>query len=181
MPVKIAAILLLAGSSALVSPAFAAMTLTSSDITDGAAIAAAQIYPRCGGQNLSPQLGWSGVPAATKSLALTMIDLDVKPSQWSHWIVVDLPPETTALARGVSTLPAPAKSVVSNFGDAGYAGPCPPKGTGAHRYRFTIWALPAATVSIGNDEKATEVNAALAKIALDKASLTGTVISVTVH
>ena len=175
MSMKIAASFLLVGLSAFTSPAVAAMTLTSTDIKDGAVIAPAQIYPRCGGQNVSPQLSWSGTPGAAKSLALTMIDLDVKPTQWSHWIVVDLPPETTALARGVSTLPAPAKSVVSNFGDAGYAGPCPPKGTGVHHYQITIWALPTATVSIGADEKATEVNAVLSKIALDKATLTGSV------
>ncbi len=175
MSTKIAASFLLLGLSGLLSPAFAAMTLTSADITDGAAIAAAHIYPRCGGQNVSPQLSWSGTPAGTKSLALTMIDLDVKPTQWSHWIVVDLPPEATTLTRAVSTLPGQAKSVVSNFGDAGYAGPCPPKGTGVHHYQFTIWALPSATASIGADEKATEVSAALSKIALDKATLTGTV------
>lgn len=172
---KIAASFLIVGLSGVVSPAFAAMTLTSTDVTDGAAIAPAQIYPRCGGQNVSPQLSWGGTPAGAKSLVLTMIDLDVKPSQWSHWIVVDLPPETTALARGVSTLPGQAKSVVSNFGDAGYAGPCPPKGTGVHHYQITIWALPGATVSIGADEEATEVSGALSKIALDKASLTGSV------
>ena len=92
------------------SPASAAMTLSSSDIKDGAAIAAAQIYTDCGGQNVSPQLRWSGVPTAAKSLALTMIDLDVKPAQWSHWIVVDLPSDVSELARGSTTLPGTRKA-----------------------------------------------------------------------
>jgi Raf kinase inhibitor-like YbhB/YbcL family protein len=175
MRARIATTFVLIGLSGLVGPALAAMTLTSSDIKEGAVIAAAQIYPRCGGQNVSPQLSWGGTPAGAKSLVLTMIDLDVKPTQWSHWIVVGLPPETTALARGVSTLPAPAQSVVSNFGDAGYAGPCPPKGTGVHHYQITIWALPDASVSIEADEKATAVSAALSKVAIDKATLTGSV------
>jgi Raf kinase inhibitor-like YbhB/YbcL family protein len=170
-----AAVLVLVSPWALASPALAAMSLTSSDIKDGTTIAAAQIYPRCGGQNISPQLSWSGVPAGAKSLALTIIDLDVKPSQWSHWIVVDLPTATAELARGAKSLPAPAKAVVSNFGDASYDGPCPPKGSGVHHYQVTIWALPSASFSIAPDAKAADVNAALAKVALDKASFTGSV------
>src|SRR6476660_9415961 len=99
-----------------------AMELTSGDIAPGAQIAAAQIYPRCGGQNVSPALAWSGAPAGTKSLVLTMIDMDVKPAYWSHWIVVDLPLSMTRLARGLAHLPAGAKAIVSNFGDAFYDG-----------------------------------------------------------
>ena len=150
-----------------------AMELTSGDIAPGAQIAAAQIYPRCGGRNISPALGWSGAPAGTKSLVLTMIDMDVKPAEWSHWIVVDLPPSTTTLPRGTAHLPAGAKAIVSNFGDAFYDGPCPPNGTGVHHYRFTIWAMPSAKTEIANDAKANEVADKLAKTAFASASLTG--------
>ena len=172
---KLAVFLSAIAFGAAAGPAAAAMTLTSADIKDGAVIATAQIYTDCGGQNVQPQLHWSGVPAAAKSLALTMIDLDVKPAQWSHWIVVDLPSDVSELARGSTTLPGHAKGIVSNFGDATYDGPCPPKGSGTHRYEFTIWGLPVATVAIAADAKATEVRAMLAKIALDHASLSGTV------
>ena len=150
-----------------------AMTLTSSDIAPGAQIPAAQIYPRCGGQNISPQLSWSGAPSGTQSLVLTMIDTDVKPSQWSHWIVVDLPPDTTTLARGASRLAGHARAIASNFGDRFYDGPCPPNGTGIHQYVITLWAMPSATTSIAGDAKATDVSAMLARSALDHASLTG--------
>ena len=114
--------------------AMAAMTLTSSDIQAGGTIPPAQIYTRCGGENISPELSWSGAPAGTKSLVLTMIDASVKPSQWSHWIVVNLPAATTTLARGTKTLPGGARAITSNFGDASYDGPCPPNGTGVHEY-----------------------------------------------
>jgi Raf kinase inhibitor-like YbhB/YbcL family protein len=153
----------------------AAMTLTSTDIRPGAAIAAAHIYPRCGGDNVSPQLSWSKPPYGTRSLVLTMIDLDVKPALWSHWIVVDLPAGATGLARGTKTLPAPAKAVASNFGDAAYGGPCPPTGTGVHHYQFTIWAMPSAATVIAPDARADRIAPMLARTALDKASLTGTV------
>lgn len=153
----------------------AAMTLRSADIQPAGRISAAQIYPRCGGQNVSPQLSWTAAPVGTRSLVLTMIDLDVKPSDWSHWIVVDLPPSVTNLPLGVRTLPGKAAAVVSNFGDAGYDGPCPPSGTGVHRYQFTIWAMPTPTTAIAPDAKADEVAARLARTALGKASLIGVV------
>jgi Raf kinase inhibitor-like YbhB/YbcL family protein len=155
------------------APAIAAMALTSHDIQAGGTIASAQIYTRCGGENISPELSWSGVPAGTKSLVLTMIDTSVRPSQWSHWIVVDLPPATTTLARGATTLPGAARAITSNFGDASYAGPCPPNGTGVHEYQLTIWALPIPAISIDADMKATDLTARLAKSALDHATISG--------
>ena len=133
---------------------------------------ARHIYPRCGGQNISPQLSWTGEPAATRSFVLTMIDIDVKPAQWSHWVVAGLPASVHGIAQGARTLPGKAKAVVSNFGDAAYAGPCPPAGTGLHHYQFTIWALPVDDMDLPADEKATELTARLSQLALDHASLT---------
>ncbi|HLJ53371.1 MAG TPA: YbhB/YbcL family Raf kinase inhibitor-like protein [Rhizomicrobium sp.] len=150
-----------------------AMELASGDIAPGAKIATAQIYPRCGGRNISPALSWSGAPAAAKSLLLTMIDTDVKPAEWSHWIIVDLPPATTMLARGTARLPAGAKAIASNFGDASYDGPCPPTGTGVHHYRFTLWAMPTARTEIAGNAKASEVADKLARTAIASASLIG--------
>jgi Raf kinase inhibitor-like YbhB/YbcL family protein len=159
--------------SVVADPAAAAMTLTSNDMQPGAKIPQAQIYPRCGRENISPQLSWSGAPAGTKSFALTLIDISVKPSQWSHWIVVGLPPQATSLARGTKTFPGGAKVIPSNFGDASYDGPCPPNGSGVHEYQLTIWALSTPTVSFATDMKAIDLSGALAKIAIDHASLTG--------
>ena len=158
----------------LAAPAIAGMTLSSDDLQPGATISPAQIYPRCGGQNVSPQLSWSGVPAGTRSLAITMIDISVEPSQWSHWVLMNLPPDITSLARGTKVLPGAAKAIKSNFGEASYDGPCPPEGSGVHQYQITIWALSSSEVSIASDMKATDLKEMLAKVALDRASLTGT-------
>ena len=169
-------LLLLTAWAGLAAPAAnAAMRLSTTDFKPGGPIAPAQIYGRCGGRNISPQLAWSGAPAGARSLVLTMIDLDVRPSGWSHWIVVNLPPASSGLPRGVKTLPPPAVPVAGNFGDAAYDGPCPPAGTGVHHYRFTLWAMPGATTRIAPDAKADAVAAALAKTALDSASITGLV------
>ena len=159
----------------LTGTASAAMSLTSADIRSGAVIPAAHIYPRCGGDNISPNLSWSGAPGATRSFVVTMIDVDVKPARWSHWIVVNLPAAVSSLPRGATSLPAGARAIISNFGDAAYDGPCPPKGSGLHHYEFTIWALPTAEISIADDEKATALTELLSKRALDRASLVGLV------
>lgn len=168
-------ILALATVLALAAGPALALTLTSHDLTPGAAIPATHIYPRCGGQNLSPDLSWTGAPAATRSFVLTVIDMDVKPALWSHWLVVDLPPSTTGLARGTKALPAGAHAVVSNFGEAAYDGPCPPSGSGVHHYRFTIWAMPTGATAIAPDAHADAVIAKLKAQALAKAELTGSV------
>jgi hypothetical protein len=152
----------------------AAISLQSPDVKDGAPISKAQIYPRCGGRNVAPALAWQGAPAGTRSFVLTMIDTSVKPSLWSHWIVVDLPATATALAPG-APLPAPAKAISSNFGDAVYDGPCPPSGSGLHSYEITIWAMPDATTAIGPDAKASDVVAMLTRRSLVHATIAGTV------
>lgn len=155
------------------SPTLLAMTLTSADIPADGPIPTAHNYPRCGGRNLSPQLAWAGAPQGTRSFVLTMIDVDVKPAQWSHWVLVDLPASARELAQGVTVLPGSAKAIVSNFGDAAYAGPCPPNGTGVHHYQFTIWALPEAGARLAADAPATGLLAELSRLSLAHASLTG--------
>jgi Raf kinase inhibitor-like YbhB/YbcL family protein len=152
----------------------AAMQITSPDLKAGAPMPMADAYPRCGGQNISPALAWSGAPPATKSLVLTMIDLTPAPHQWSHWIVVGLPASTTGLARGVRGLPPGARAIAGNFGDAAYDGPCPPAGSGVHRYQITIWALPAAAPPVASNGLADALAATLAHAAIDHASLTVT-------
>jgi Raf kinase inhibitor-like YbhB/YbcL family protein len=165
----------LALSLAAATPALAAMTLASADLTPGGAMPGKHIYPRCGGQNVSPQLTWSASPAGARSLVLTLIDQDPRPHMWSHWIVVGLPPTAGAFTGGARAMPSGAHGVSSNFGDLGYAGPCPPPGSGVHHYRFTIWAMPTAEVSIAADEKADALQARLAKTAIDHADLIVTV------
>lgn len=156
----------------LASPAVA-LELSSPDIREGAPIAREQVYTRCGGQNAPPALTWTGAPDATRSFAITAIDLSVKPNGWSHWIVIGMPPGTHSLGKGAS-LPAGAQAVMTDFGDAAYGGPCPPSGSGAHRYQFTVWALHTPRVQFPAHANAMAITATLEKAALAKASITGT-------
>jgi hypothetical protein len=150
-----------------------AMELTSPDVHEGAPIAKEQVYTRCGGQNVSPALSWSDVPDATRSFAITAIDLSVKPNGWSHWIVVGLPAGTHALGKG-ATLPAGAHAVMTDFGDAAYAGPCPPTGSGVHRYQFTVWALRTLRPEFPAHATVNDIAVILDRTSLGKASITGT-------
>jgi len=163
------------GTLLLAAGPASAMSLTTSDFADGGAIPVVHFYPHCGGQNISPGLSWRGIPATAKSLILTMIDIDVRPSLWSHWIVVYLPPDSTGIPRGQRTLPGGARGVVSNFGDAFYDGPCPPEGSGLHHYKFTLWALPNDGIVVAPNTNAFDLQAALAQVAIDRATITGTV------
>jgi hypothetical protein len=92
----------------------------------------------CDGNDISPQLSWSGAPAGTKSFALTCIDPDAPSGDFIHWFVYDIPAGITTFSQG-GPLPAGSKEVENDFGRKSYGGPCPPSGT--HRYIFTVYAL----------------------------------------
>ncbi len=111
----------------------------------------------CDGADRSPPLEWSSVPESAKALVLICDDPDAPAGTWSHWVVVDLSPETSSLPAGIgteATKPQEAKSDAgaplpvlrqgkNDFGKIGYGGPCPPSGT--HRYFFRIYAIDKRT------------------------------------
>jgi Raf kinase inhibitor-like YbhB/YbcL family protein len=97
----------------------------------------------CAGDNLSPALSFSGVPAGTKSLALVVDDPDAPAGTFVHWVVYNIPPQTTHLEAGVQRGPAMRGGAVqgrNDFGQTGYGGPCPPPGS-PHHYHFRLYAL----------------------------------------
>jgi Raf kinase inhibitor-like YbhB/YbcL family protein len=160
-------------SATLCATSASAMDLSSPEIHEGAPIAKEQVYTRCGGQNISPALSWSGAPDATRSFAITALDLSVNPNGWSHWIVVGLPAGTRSLGKGAA-LPSGARAVTTDFGDAAYAGPCPPAGSGVHRYQFTAWALRTPAPQFPANATANDIAVVLDRTSLGKASITGT-------
>ena len=65
------------------------------------------------GDNVSPPLEWSGAPAGTKSFALIVDDPDAPDPRapqrtWVHWVLYDIPPETSALPEDVARHGMPA-------------------------------------------------------------------------
>jgi len=123
-------------------------TITSNSFSNGQTMPQKQIYNQfgCGGENISPQLSWSGAPAGTKSFALIVHDPDApRPTGWYHWIVLNIPSNVTSLKEG-QQINHPMMQVKNDFGKVTYGGACPPKGHGVHHYNFTIYALDAAAL-----------------------------------
>lgn len=110
-----------------------------------------------GGETVSPHLRWSGAPDGTQSYAVTCFDPDAPtPSGYWHWVVVDLPVDTTSLPRGAgaadgSRLPAGAFSVRTDAGSFGYYGAAPPEGDRPHRYYFVVHAVDVPKLGVGPD------------------------------
>jgi len=101
----------------------------------------------CEGENISPELHWSGVPETAESLVLIVDDPDAPdpaaPKRiWVHWVLYDIPPGVTTLSAGQpggKTGGGIGTTGINDSGVESYRGPCPPIGT--HRYFFKLHAL----------------------------------------
>lgn len=159
----------------------AGFRLTSSDITDGGTLPERHVFNGfgCTGENLSPQLSWSGAPEGTRSFAITAYDPDAPTgSGWWHWTVVNLPASTTGLPTGAGSpggaLPAGAVQGRTDYGRSGYGGAAPPPGDKPHRYQFTVWALKVDHLPLDEESSGAMVGFMLNANVLAKATLTNT-------
>lgn len=122
-------------------------TLTSDDIADDRPLAKAQWGAGGGGDDISPQLAWSGFPAETKSFAVTIHDPDAPTgSGFWHWAVYNVPASVTSLpanagAEGGANLPQGAAMLSNELRSKSFTGAGPPPGTGTHHYYVTVHAL----------------------------------------
>jgi Raf kinase inhibitor-like YbhB/YbcL family protein len=97
----------------------------------------------CDDADVSPELSWTGAPAAVASFALIADDPDAPVGNWNHWVLFDLPPQTAQLVEGfpkVDEVPTGGRQGRNDFKKIGYGGPCPPPGK-PHRYFFKLYAL----------------------------------------
>jgi Raf kinase inhibitor-like YbhB/YbcL family protein len=128
----------------------------------------------CDGDNVSPQLEWSGIPAGTKSIALIVDDPDAPRGTWVHWVLFNLPADTKGLSENVprhSTLKNGARQGMNDSRELGYDGPCPPGGT--HRYYFKVYALDTMLALETGSTKA-QLLKAMEKHILGEGQLMGT-------
>lgn len=91
------------------------------------------------GENVSPELRWSAVPAGTVELALVCHDPDAPlVDGFTHWVVSGIDPGSGGIAENTH---AGLTVGINSVGDAAYMGPAPPAGHGTHHYYFHLYAL----------------------------------------
>ncbi len=154
--------------------------LASPTIKDQGVIGNEHVYNGfgCSGRNVSPELRWEQAPKETKSFAVTVYDPDAPTgSGWWHWIIFNIPPSVTSLPAGAGKPDsggAPQGSIQSmtDFGQPGYGGPCPPSGDKPHRYVFTVYALKVDQLPIKQEASGAMAGFYLNQKALGKASIT---------
>jgi Raf kinase inhibitor-like YbhB/YbcL family protein len=118
----------------MVAAFLAALVLTSPAFHNGARI------PRtytCDGRNISPALRWTAPPRSTRSLGLRVVDIDAR--GFVHWDARVASTAGHGLAAGYKGQATGERS--NSVGTTGYTGPCPPPGSGRHRYVFTLTAF----------------------------------------
>lgn len=155
--------------------------ITSPDVVANTKMSLKHVYKGfgCDGGNLSPALMWTGAPPETKSFAITAYDPDAPTgSGWWHWVVYNIPAETTELKTGAGSsenpqLPPGALQGRTDFGTSGYGGPCPPQGHGTHHYHFTVHALKVEKLEVPADATAALIGYMINANRIGKATLTG--------
>ena len=151
------------------------MEMTPVAFKDGEKIPIQSVMPGAGGKNISVPLSWKNAPSGTKSFALSMVDPHPVAQNWVHWLVINIPANVTSIDEGASRKKMPPGSVElkNSFGDIGYGGPQPPKGTGDHPYVFTLYALKVEKLDLGANTSLSTFKKALEGKILESSTLTG--------
>lgn len=156
--------------------------LQSADINPNGTIRLEQVFNGfgCAGHNISPALSWKNPPGNTKSFALLVHDPDAPTggSGWWHWVVINIPATVTALPPNAgksdgTAMVSGATQINTDFGAAGWGGPCPPVGDKAHRYHFTLHALGVEKLDLPATATAALAGYVVNANSLGKATLTG--------
>ena len=151
------------------------MEITSSAFKDQGKIPIQYVMPGAGGKNISIPLTWRNVPSGTKSFALSIVDPHPVAQNWVHWLVISIPKEAASIEEGASKkkMPAGSLELKNSFGDIGYGGPQPPKGTGDHPYVVTLYALNVEKLELGASTSLSAFKKAIEGKVIESASITG--------
>jgi Raf kinase inhibitor-like YbhB/YbcL family protein len=165
------------------------------------------------GANKNPSISWSKGPDGTQSYAIIVHDTDVptkfddankegrtiaadlKRMDFTHMVLVDIPPSMTGIAEGADSDKVTAKGKppgktdhgvrgvndYSKFmsGDmagayGGYDGPCPPwNDTIWHHYHFTVYALDVPSLNLTGSFTAAQVRSAMKGHVIAAGTFTG--------
>jgi Raf kinase inhibitor-like YbhB/YbcL family protein len=158
----------------LTSTTFKDGTLMPSKVANMNAPNAPMPNPNCVGQNVSPQLSWSGAPEGTKSFAIEMVDPEGRGGLGVfHWVAYGIAPTTTSFAEGeVSKASDKYIGGKSTQGVGNYSGPCTPPGS-PHHYTFKVIATDLDPKELPPGLTLPELDAKLAGHAKGAAGLVG--------
>ena len=151
------------------------MELQSSAFRDGQRIPVQYVMKAAGGENISIPLTWKDAPAQTRSFALSIVDPHRVAQNWVHWLVINIPANVNSISEGASGRKMPPGSVElkNSFGETGYGGPQPPKGSGEHPYVITLYALNVDKLDVPVSTTLAGFKKALEGRVIGSASLTG--------
>lgn len=156
--------------------------VTSTDFSEGATLPNPQVSGilGAGGEDVSPQLSWTGFPPGTKSFAITAYDPTAPTSSgfW-HWAVTDIPASTTSVPTGAGgedgrELPDGAIQLRTDASLPRFIGAAPPAGHGVHTYYFAVHALDVESLDLGTDATPAFLGFNMSGHTLARGVLTGT-------
>jgi len=113
------------------------LKLTSPAVKDGEAL---PVEFTGDGASASPPLAWTGVPKGTQSLVLIMHHLDPEGKTKIYWLMYDIDPKTTSVAKNAADF---GKMGMSTVHDRVEYAPPHSKGPGEKKYVLTLFALSA--------------------------------------
>lgn len=152
------------------------MKISSSAFQEGTPIPTKYAFQGVdGGKNISLPFSWIDPPTGTKSFALSIVDPHTVAKNWVHWFVINIPENITRLQEGASrkSMPKGSKELFNTYGSIGYGGPEPPKGSGAHPYVVTLYALNVENLGLPEKTTLTEFKKGLEGRIITTVSITG--------
>jgi len=147
------------------------ISISSDAFEDGGSL---PVEYTCDGEDRSPALIWDTVPAGTQSIALIVDDPDAPGKTWVHWVICNMPANSTGLLGAVpknKTLDDGSLQGKNDFGRIGYNGPCPPPGK-PHKYFFKVYALDT-TLSLKSGATKSQLEAAMSGHILAQGEIVG--------
>lgn len=164
----------------MLMPEVPSFTLSSPDIQHGEPLPAEVYASYAGGENLSPELSWSGFPEGTESFAVTCYDPDAPTgSGFWHWAVANIPADVTRLEQGAGALggaglPDGAIMLPNEMREPSFTGSAPPEGTGVHHYWFVVHALSVPHVDIDPEATPAVLGFTIRELTLARAIIVAT-------
>jgi Raf kinase inhibitor-like YbhB/YbcL family protein len=149
------------GTPAPAAPRPTPMVLTIPAWADGAQIPTKFTQA---GEQVSPELKWTNVPAGTQSLVVNMLDPDVAIQRGTetqpHWIVWNIPASATGLPEAMKPGDQPDGTHQISASGPGYRGPGAPATGPLHHYTFEVYALDTK-LDVNPSSATPAINAAL--------------------